>query len=330
MNVFILLFFAANLFSMIFADNLGESFTIISRYIYSFLLYFLIVHLANSNSKIKKIIWFLIISGFLASLLGFYGYFIGNVSIFGGIQPLKDADNNGFARFLIPFIPLSVFLLNSQEQKYKKIVLAVFFFLITAAVVLTFSRSGFLALLLVLFLIFLRQKNKLKILGIFFLIFLLCLPLIPLTLWTRASTFLDVGTAGFHDGSFSERSAVVISGLNMFKDNFLFGVGVGNFPEVYPAYVLKGFESVDKVAHNTYLSVLAELGITGFLLFITIIFWSFKNINICKNDNPNLIVYGVEIALIGFLFFSFFLTSEYYYMLWLLVALTVCLKEAHK
>jgi O-antigen ligase len=72
------------------------------------------------------------------------------------------------------------------------------------------------------------------------------------------------------------------------KNNFITGVGLGNFPSVFRKYiggyggVLSGFV---KDPHSTYLSILAETGIIGFILFM----WFHGNLflAILKKANKN-------------------------------------------
>ena len=72
-------------------------------------------------------------------------------------------------------------------------------------------------------------------------------------------------------------------GWRMVRDNTIEGVGSGNFTTASIHYLLEPGKLVrddfivdtPKVAHNTYLQVLAELGIVGFALFMTILLFSF-------------------------------------------------------
>jgi len=81
-------------------------------------------------------------------------------------------------------------------------------------------------------------------------------------------TFLQTGEEQFHEvreTSLRERIDVFWAGLQMFITRPLQGIGPGNFPLVIGDYD-PNYSSV--YSHNTYLSVLAELGIIGYLFFI--------------------------------------------------------------
>src|SRR3954451_1395669 len=70
----------------------------------------------------------------------------------------------------------------------------------------------------------------------------------------------------------------------MWRAHPLTGVGVGNFQTSSVHYLLKPgaikrgdlIVTQPKVAHNTYLQVLAEMGVVGFVLFITIVLFSLR------------------------------------------------------
>lgn len=71
-----------------------------------------------------------------------------------------------------------------------------------------------------------------------------------------------------HNQSFKERTYVYKAALEMAGDNLLIGVGMNNFGENYDAKYrpAEGTESLQH-AHNIFLTVLAEEGIVGFVLF---------------------------------------------------------------
>jgi O-antigen ligase/Tfp pilus assembly protein PilF len=65
--------------------------------------------------------------------------------------------------------------------------------------------------------------------------------------------------------------------IDMIKDNFLVGVGFGNFKYVYPRYrdrvewALSGLNTRVEQAHNEYLQIFSEVGLIGLLAFLWIL-----------------------------------------------------------
>lgn len=70
------------------------------------------------------------------------------------------------------------------------------------------------------------------------------------------------------DSSNSFRFNVYQSSFNMFKDNWLLGIGVGNqnFREIYGLYMRTGFDALS--AYNIFLEISVESGIFALLAFL--------------------------------------------------------------
>lgn len=82
---------------------------------------------------------------------------------------------------------------------------------------------------------------------------------VPPETWKRIVTVRDEVSTG----TLSERAPIWRAGLQVFLDHPLVGVGVGGFQDaVVPAL------GREMVAHNTFLSVAAELGLVGLALFL--------------------------------------------------------------
>jgi len=126
-------------------------------------------------------------------------------------------------------------------------------------------------------------------------------------------------------------------GWRMAQAEPLHGVGAGNFPISSVHYLLVEPGAIDRadfivdrpaVAHNTYLEILAELGIVGLVLMLTFILigllaairaaWAFDRIG---EDGLSLIARGVAVGLISVLAADFFLSNQVGKLLWLLIAL---------
>lgn len=73
----------------------------------------------------------------------------------------------------------------------------------------------------------------------------------------------------------SERVAHWVAGLNMFQAHPFFGVGIGNYQDVYSHYDVGIFVLPLGHAHDYYINIAAEtgiLGLTAFLLFLIAVF----------------------------------------------------------
>jgi putative inorganic carbon (hco3(-)) transporter len=134
----------------------------------------------------------------------------------------------------------------------------------------------------------------------------------------------------------SGRADIWKVGWRMFEAEPIHGIGSGNFPISSIHYLLQPgvierdefIISTPKVAHNTYLQILAELGLVGMTLFFTIIGFSIR----CAfraarwfgrhgDTQMELVARGMIVALIGILAADFFISEQFGKQLWLLLGL---------
>jgi O-antigen ligase len=135
----------------------------------------------------------------------------------------------------------------------------------------------------------------------------------------------------------SGRSDLWTVGLRMVDTHPTRGVGVGNFPVVSRNYVLQPgtlrrsdliFSAAPKIAHNTYLQVLAETGVLGLMLFCGVILacvgcalraarlWAQHS-----DRTMEALARGLLLGLIAMLVADFFISQMYSKLLWVGLAL---------
>lgn len=75
-----------------------------------------------------------------------------------------------------------------------------------------------------------------------------------------------------------ERYLAFVSTWNMIQDNPLFGVGFGQWGDIYRAHYISPLARERNLvhSHNTYLFILAETGLVGFIAFFNIIVYQIK------------------------------------------------------
>lgn len=107
-------------------------------------------------------------------------------------------------------------------------------------------------------------------------------------------------------------------GLEMVKSNPLFGVGLGAFPSEFSQYVVAAGlqpsrDLIGRDAHNTLLSVLAELGIPGFVI-VCLFYWVlFRDLYRYRTDPKA----ALGILLLSLMFFGgMTLTIQYKKFFW--------------
>jgi O-antigen ligase len=137
-------------------------------------------------------------------------------------------------------------------------------------------------------------------------------------------------------GSGTGRTDIWTVGWRMVQAHPVNGVGVGNYQTSAIHYLLEPgaiqrdefIVDTPKVAHNTYLQVLAELGIVGAVLFLSIIGFSLLCIlraarifERLGDSTMELMSRALLVALCGVLAADFFISEEFSKQLWLLLGL---------
>ncbi len=173
-------------------------------------------------------------------------------------------------------ICLGFFLL--ADKAWKKAIWAAAMFIMVMGVVLTYSRSGFIALLicgvvsLYEFGIKGKRMHLLALAGASVVLLALAAPVFGLypKIWMARmeSTVLGNVANSYDKGSKEARTELLRMSLKEMAHHPLFGVGAGNFQ------IFGGWH----VAHNTYTEFGAEAGLPALFLFICILARSLYNL----------------------------------------------------
>lgn len=329
----ILLFFTAGTFSLIInsasleSQQLMVSFLYALRWLFYAGLYFAVKDFSVENKR--KVSYMLIIAGGVVVFLGFLQYFFYNN--LRNLYYLQWDDHlyRMFSSFLDPnfagvFFSLFLFLTLSRmadaiEEKDKR---SVYIFsalglMTLLAVVLTYSRTAIIALVVGTISLFLLKGNKK--LTILFLFIGFCFLLL----------LSNVGIEGrnpFRAASSVERIHSMQIAFTIIERNPVFGVGFNAYRYAQNKY---GFRTSEKwqVSHadagtdNSFLFVWATTGIVGLLAY------GFLWVRILQSRIIRAAVQPVAIAtLCGLLASSFFLNTLFYpmllYWIWVLLGIT--------
>lgn len=218
----------------------------------------------------------LVLAAFLVSMLGIAQYVFG----VSGAESWVDSDMfsditirvystlqnpNVLAEYLVMTLPLGgALLLNAKTWKSR----AVWFVCcggISVALLLTFSRGGWVGALIAGAIFVLLLSPRLILLAPVVLVVLFIV--LPDTVTSR---FTSIGN--LKDTSTSYRVSIWMGSLAMLKDYWLFGVGPGTeaFNRIYPIYCYNG--AVAHHSHNLFLQLLCDGGICVLVLFLLVIF----------------------------------------------------------
>lgn len=173
-------------------------------------------------------------------------------------------------------------VLTNQKQVWASIFLFIFYFIGLYALFFTFSRSAWLALafgFIGLLIILIISHDKWIISRFVALLFFSSLLIV-----IAAAPFQELlvarieATGRLEQKSISERIMYNSQAKELIKNNFLSGVGVGNYSVVSSSLDDNKKSAWDyQPVHNTFLLLWVESGIFSFLSFLIFLFFLIKN-----------------------------------------------------
>lgn len=310
---FLCLIFLSFLISLLFSVNLENSIFYMLRFCEFFVVYLFVV---NEVIDFKKVLIVFCAVMFVEAIIGISQYvlqeslglrFFGEPVVNSNILGVAKVDfmNMKFLRsygtFPHPniFAGYLVFAIFSTIQFFKNApkISSFFISVFLLALLLTFSRTGLMAFIVgvFIFLFFVLKKfNKRKLFVRAFVIFAVAIFL--LFILKAFPLFID-RIDSIDNLSLQYRIIYLVIGFAMFFQN-PFGVGMGNFTDVMQNFsVLKLSPWEIQPVHNVFVLVLSELGIIGFVVFVSFIVYLF--IYSFKKKDPFFISVCFMILILG-------------------------------
>ncbi len=215
-------------------------------------------------------------------------------------------------------------MIRSRREAFSSVLLFIFYFIALAALFFSFSRSSWLAYLIglaVLAVTLFLAKDR-WILGRFLvLLFFSALMLFIIAFPYRELVFAR--TAGVWQGSrleqrsLDERQEYLGQAGNIIRENWLFGVGTGNYVKSLAQrdLVLKEAWSYQPV-HNSFLLLLAQSGLLSLVSFLAFLYF------LIKKDRRAVFSGAVLAGLIVIMLFDHWLVSLPFGVLFLFLVLS--------
>ncbi|MGH9823091.1 MAG: O-antigen ligase family protein [Blastocatellia bacterium] len=244
-------------------------------------------------------------------------------------------DPNDLALLFVVTVPFAFFLMKSARTRVRLLLVASILIML-AAMFKGESRGGFLGLLAIGTLMFLRAPRQARkytlitlALGVALFVFAA-----PRTYWDRISTISNL-EADYNLHVEGGRIPVWKEGLRMIAESPLTGVGIACFPFEQSRL---SESRLDKAPHNSFLQAAAELGVIGLGLFLVIVISAIvisRRIRRAVGSgttDPSLLwlASAVEISLIGYAVSGFFLSHAYSGIICFLTAMAAAMTARYK
>lgn len=300
--------------------------TFLQTFFFPFSIFIFAKNIINDEQKIKKVLMFFSIMGFYLGFTGICEYLNWNFLVFPkyiidplvGVHygkargPLLDAGVNGVLLGECLFITIYL-LIHSSSTKMKIFHIITIIFILTA-LIFTFNRSSWIGVSfasLILF-TFYPKSRKFIIAG------LLILGILTILLQTGV---LKTGKEITSLKTFHHRLVHYAAALRMFADKPFFGFGYNNAKKFQAKYFKriegipykygKGSERYITI-HNVFLTMVVELGLIGFSLFIFILFFILRiSIKLYQQIPSELTAYKGLVIIFWAIFIVFFVKIQF-------------------
>jgi len=319
----------AGLLSIVTAINRQEAWDEFNDvFIKAVLMFIVMVNVVRTDKRLRLLVYVTLGVTFLLSFNALSDYNSGNFSVEGyrikGLLGGMFGNPNDLALHFVTMTPLAITMMVLARRWLIKIIFLIAAILIIAGNVVTYSRGGFLGLLVVGLVLAWklgrRHRAMLALVGpVVVAAFLL---LAPGNYGRRlASIFIPsldpVGSA-------SSRQEILNRSIIVSLRNPISGIGMGNFHTV---------SLRETVTHNAFTQISAEMGfaaLIAYMMFLTGPILRLRRIERNTLGRPEERRYyyfavGLQASLIGYMVSAFFAAVAYQWYAYYLVAFGVCL-----
>ena len=244
--------------------------------------YYAIVDWVRTDNDTKAILQALMLSTIAVAIFGFYQYVVGDYTpVYEALYPVQDellknppfigritsflSHYNGLAAYLNMVVPFCIGFAVRARDRFSRVLGSVCFMFASLALVLTQSRGGLLAYVGILFLAacMLPQSRAARLRWVAMMV-LFCG-----SGWLLASMMFQ-RLSGVDSFTEVTRLAIWAGAGLLFAGNPVLGVGYGNFKNALASAIAVP-DGLMLDAHNLYLELLAETGVTGLAAFAVLV-----------------------------------------------------------
>ena len=334
-NILIVVFFCTVILSSLFAFNPSYSWDKLDIVINWVILYFLIISIVNNEKRLLFFLLVFLLINFKMSQHGFIsfanrGFSYAKWGVIGSPGWFHNAGDFGIAMGI--FVPLSTAFCLALKS-YWGYLTKIFFYLMPftgfITIIATSSRGAQLGITGVILWFIVKSKQRYRTLAIVSALGLLAF------LFTPESMIDEYKIMG-DDNTSIDRIEHWKFGLDTFKTFPILGVGYENWL-AYCTYKNPnglGHRAGCRVAHNSYIQAMSELGSLGYISVILIILFIFINnyrtrklSKVIENKFLFNIAHGLDGGLIAFMIAGFFFSVLFYPFLWVQLAFSVALHQ---
>ncbi len=328
-NLVLLLALAAML-SIPLAINPGEAWENFLEFGKVIVMFVVMVNVVRTEGRLRWMILLSLLVSIVMSVAALSDYAAGRLAMGGtrvkGIIGSLFENPNDMALHLVTMMPLAVCFALGRRGALKKLIYGAAALIFIAAIVVTFSRGGFLGLVVTSGVLAwkLARKNRVLVVALGAVLMLGFVVAAPNEYGGRLLSMFGGDTTGSADARMGVLKRSVLVALRY----PLFGVGIGNFY----------YKSLrDQVSHNSYTQVASEIGMFALVVYCLFLITPLKRLRKIEDETlgkkPQARFYylsvGLQASLVGFMVTSFFASVAYLWYVYYLVGYAVCLRRLY-
>jgi hypothetical protein len=246
--------------------TVGPLQTLVQLTVIAYLIADVVIH---DPGIVRPLLWAYSISAAVTALIGVVGFGLGGMNTDVRVAALAGQNPAQYASLLLPAFIFGLYEAVNRRLVWASVTLAVLCF---AGIVLSGTRSVWLASLVVIFLLMLPRLGARRAFAVLVGVGIVALvtvqiPSVANLIAARVGTATESGGAG--------RTDIWSAGLRVLESSPVIGVGYGNFPYVvggtFRSALLSASELTALAPHSVIVGPAVELGLVGLVLIALLI-----------------------------------------------------------
>jgi O-antigen ligase len=274
--IFLTLFIAWSAISMLSAYNVQVAFERVFTFAQLGFVVFMFASVLDSVNRVKWVLRTIVAWTTVVSIHATALYLLGITDVASGVT----LNRNALGMFIDVAIVCAYLLSQMTPDPRERLLLWGALPILFAGLALTFSRTGYLALVVALLLVAYRlaKTRGYVILATSVLMLALLIPLLPEAFFSRVGSILPAMDT--QDDTVGLRLQRWKYAIRMIQDRPVVGVGPNNFVAALARYGRGDIlEKQGLVVHDAYLNVAAEMGLVGLAFFLLMMGSGLREVN---------------------------------------------------
>jgi probable O-glycosylation ligase (exosortase A-associated) len=304
---------------------------LLETYLKTLVVFVLLANVIDSETRLKNVVWALVLIGVplaTSTVNNFLsGYSMPEGERVVGYRSGLTANPNDLALMLNLILPLCIALFLASRKAFVKLLLVCIGGLLLFAIITTFSRAGFITLMVtgLVYAWRLRKRPQRVWIPVAAILVLCAVPLIPSDYVNRISTIVNVQEDDSRSAQTRLSDLKVAAKLAVSKP--IIGSGIGMNAEAMNRARGETWTEI----HNVYLQLAVELGLPGLALFLLLSITCYKMtgevIRHCAMRNSNGMLFhiaeGLRVSLIAYSVAALFHPAAYHFYFYYIAGLAV-------